>query len=174
MDICEQIASTEAIDLAIKYAIRVNKKVLANKLESIADAKEQKKEKEDAENHRDNFTSDNDSSINVEDIDDIPIPVIKKPDVEIKPLSMSQTLKRINPFLKTGNSPVSSRGKELLFLFRFNFYSTLYCFKSIYLLILLYLLYCDRSSWLKQFTGEASETRINEKRAREAKVKRRF
>ncbi|XP_014482710.1 PREDICTED: WD repeat and HMG-box DNA-binding protein 1 [Dinoponera quadriceps] len=111
VDICEQIASVEAIDMAIKYARRINKRALASKLESIADTKEEKKEKENTENHRDNFTNNDDSNnTHDEEIDDVPLPAIKKPEVEIKPLAMSQTLRRINPFLKSENSSPSVRG----------------------------------------------------------------
>lgn len=120
MDICEQIASVEAIDLAIKYARRINNRALADKLESIANMKEKNNEKVDENSY--NFTNNDDFNINVEvdeEIDDISLPVIKKPDVEIKPLSMSQTLKRINPFLKSGNSPLSPKGKENYTFFNF-------------------------------------------------------
>lgn len=114
MDICEQIASVEAIDMAIKYARRINKRALASKLESIADTKEEKKEKENAENHRDNFGNNDDSSnIHDEEIDDVPLPVLKKPEVEIKPLAMSQ-LRRVNPFLKSESSSPSAKGEQCL------------------------------------------------------------
>ncbi|XP_025153504.1 WD repeat and HMG-box DNA-binding protein 1 isoform X2 [Harpegnathos saltator] len=110
VDICEQIASVEAIDMAIKYARRINKRALASKLESIADMKEEKKEKENTENHQDNFTNDDSNNIHDEETDDVPLPAIKKPEVEIKPLAMSQTLRRVNPFLKSENSSPSARG----------------------------------------------------------------
>lgn len=115
MDICEQIASTKVIDLAIRYALRVSKTALAKKLETIADtridSKDSKEEEEEMENHQDSFTNNGDSSINNQENDDVILPSIKKPEVEIKPLAMSQTLKRVNPFLKAGTSSLSPRGK---------------------------------------------------------------
>ncbi|CAL1674927.1 unnamed protein product [Lasius platythorax] len=114
VDICEQIASTKVIDLAIRYALRASKTALAKKLETIADAKsdskDSKEEEEEMENHQDNFTSNGDSSINNQEDNDVLLPSIKKPEVEIKPLAMSQTLKRVNPFLKAGNSSLSLKG----------------------------------------------------------------
>lgn len=114
MDICEQIASTKVIDLAIRYTLRVSKTALAKKLETIADTKfdsKDSKEEEETGNYQDNFTSNDDSSINNQEDNDVLLPSIKKPEVEIKPLAMSQTLKRVNPFLKAGNSSLSPRGK---------------------------------------------------------------
>lgn len=120
MDICEQIASTKVVDLAIRYALRVSKTALAKKLETIADtrfdSKDSKEEEEEMENHQNSFTSNDDSSINNQEDNDVLLPSIKKPEVEIKPLAMSQTLKRINPFLKAGNSSLSPRGKYYLYL----------------------------------------------------------
>lgn len=112
MDICEQIASTKVIDLAVRYALRVNKMALANKLETIADAKSDSKDskEEDMENHQDDFTS-NGFSVNSQEEDDVSLPPIKKPEIEIRPLAMSQTLKRVNPFLKAGSPSLSPRGK---------------------------------------------------------------
>ncbi|XP_070155887.1 WD repeat and HMG-box DNA-binding protein 1 isoform X2 [Polyergus mexicanus] len=113
VDICEQIASTKVIDLAIRYALRVSKTALAKKLETIADAKsdsKDSKEEEEMENRQDNFTSNGDFSINNQEDNEVLLPSIKKPEVEIKPLAMSQTLKRVNPFLKAGNSSLSPRG----------------------------------------------------------------
>lgn len=110
MDICEQIASVEAIEMAIKYTRRINKRALASKLESIAEMKEKKNEKENIENHQDSFTNNEDSNnVHDEEIDDVPLPAIKKPEVEIKPLAV--TMKRVNPFLKSGSSSPSARGK---------------------------------------------------------------
>ena len=45
VELCEQIASEKVIELAIKYARRINRIALSNKLESIADIKEEEKEK---------------------------------------------------------------------------------------------------------------------------------
>ncbi|XP_071642540.1 WD repeat and HMG-box DNA-binding protein 1-like [Temnothorax longispinosus] len=112
VDICEQIASTKVIDLAIRYALRVNKVALANKLETIADAKSNSKDlkEEDVGNHQDDFTTNGNSSINDQEEDDVSLPSIKKPEIEIKPLAMSQTLKRVNPFLKAGSPSLSPKG----------------------------------------------------------------
>jgi chromosome transmission fidelity protein 4 len=118
VDICEQIASTRAIDLAIRYALRVNKMALANKLETIADAKSDSKDlgEEVTENHQDTFTNIDNFSINNQKEDNVPLLSLKKPEVEIRPLAMSQTLKRTNPFLKAGSSSLSSKGKYYFFL----------------------------------------------------------
>ncbi|XP_071562752.1 WD repeat and HMG-box DNA-binding protein 1 [Temnothorax nylanderi] len=112
VDICEQIASTKVIDLAIRYALRVNKVALANKLETIADAKSNSEDlkEEDVGNHQDDFTTNGNSSINDQEEDDVSLPSIKKPEIEIKPLAMSQTLKRVNPFLKAGSPSLSPKG----------------------------------------------------------------
>jgi len=85
---------------------------LANKLETIADAKSDSKDskEEDTEN-QDDFTSNGNSSVNSQEEDDVSLPSIKKPEIEIKPLAMSQTLKRVNPFLKAGSPSLSPRGK---------------------------------------------------------------
>ena len=117
MDICEQIASTKVIDLAIRYALRSNKMVLANKLETIADAKSDSKDtkEKEMENFQDDFTSNGNfngsQDINSQEDNDVSLPSIKKPEIEIKPLAMSQTLKRVNPFLKAGSPSLSPRGK---------------------------------------------------------------
>lgn len=116
MDICEQIASTKVIDLAIRYALRVNKMTLANKLETIVDAKSDSKDSKE-EDMEDNFTTNGNSSVNDQEEDDVALPSIKKPEIEIKPLVMSQTLKRVNPFLKAGSPSLSPRGKLALFKF---------------------------------------------------------
>lgn len=113
MDICEQIASAKVIDLAVRYALRVSKMALANKLETIADAKSDSKDskEEDTENHQDAFASNGSCSINSQEEDDVCLPPIKKPEIQIKPLAMSQTLKRVNPFLKAGSPSLSPKGK---------------------------------------------------------------
>ncbi|KYM96439.1 WD repeat and HMG-box DNA-binding protein 1 [Cyphomyrmex costatus] len=113
VDICEQIASTKVIDLAVRYALRLNKMALANKLETIADAKSDSKNtrEEEMENHQDDFTSNNSNNQdNNQEDNDVSLPSIKKPEIEIKPLVMSQTLKRVNPFLKAGSPSLSPRG----------------------------------------------------------------
>ncbi|XP_011876288.1 PREDICTED: WD repeat and HMG-box DNA-binding protein 1 [Vollenhovia emeryi] len=113
VDICEQIASTKVIDLAIRYALRVNKMALANKLETIVDAKSDFKDsnEERMENQQDSFTTNGNSSV-VDDQEehDVSLPLIKKAEIEIKPLVMSQTLKRVNPFLKAESPSLSRRG----------------------------------------------------------------
>lgn len=108
VELCEQIASEKVIELAIKYARRINRIALSNKLESIADIKEEEKEK-NIENKDKNETinkSDDESLID-NDVEEFSLNIIKKPDIEIKPLSMTEALsiKRNNPFLKSGNSP---------------------------------------------------------------------
>lgn len=108
VELCEQIASEKVIELAIKYARRINRIALSNKLESIADIKEEEKEK-NIENKDKNETinkSDDESLID-NDVEEFSLNIIKKPDIEIKPLSMTEALsiKRNNPFLKNGNSP---------------------------------------------------------------------
>ncbi|XP_011171190.1 WD repeat and HMG-box DNA-binding protein 1 [Solenopsis invicta] len=116
VDICEQIAPTKVIELAVRYALRVNKMALANKLETIADgkirsdSKDSKEEEEDTENHHDNFANNGDFSIDSQEENDISLPSVKKPEIEIKPLTMSQTLKRKNPFLKAGSPSLSPKG----------------------------------------------------------------
>jgi len=102
------------IDLAIRYALRVNKMTLANKLETIADAKSDSKDskEEDMKNCQDDFTINGNSSVNDQEENDVSLPSIKKPEIEIKPLVMSQTLKRVNPFLKAGSPSLSPRGKK--------------------------------------------------------------
>lgn len=90
---------------------------LANKLETIADgkirsdSKDSKEEEEDTENHHDNFANNGDFSIDSQEENDISLPSVKKPEIEIKPLTMSQTLKRKNPFLKAGSPSLSPKGK---------------------------------------------------------------
>lgn len=113
MDICEQIAPTKVIDLAVRYALRINKMALANKLETIADGKSDFKDSkdEDMKTQEDDFTINGNSCVNDKEEDDVSLPSIKKPEIEIKPLAMSQTLKRVNPFLKAGSPSLSPRGK---------------------------------------------------------------
>ncbi|XP_076237790.1 WD repeat and HMG-box DNA-binding protein 1 [Calliopsis andreniformis] len=111
VELCEQIASEKVIELAIKYARRINRVALSNKLESIADTKEEEKEKETEsnDNNEEKIKSDDEEPDN--DVEDLPfsLNIQKKPDVEIKPLSMTEALsmKRNNPFLKSGNSPTT-------------------------------------------------------------------
>jgi len=153
VDICEEIASTKAIDLAIRYALRINKMALANKLETITDVKSDSKDskgEEVMENHQDTFTNNDNFSINSQEEDNVPLSSLKKPEVEIKPLAMNQTLKRTNPFLKAGSSPLLSRGKYYFFL-------DFKLLKKYFLIIL----YCNRFSRLKHFTRETSKTCIN-------------
>ncbi|XP_029056611.2 WD repeat and HMG-box DNA-binding protein 1 isoform X1 [Osmia bicornis bicornis] len=108
VELCEQMASEKVIELAIKYARRINRIALSNKLESIADIKEEEKEKEveNKNNDEEEIKSDDEPLDNDLNASTILLP-IKKPDIEIKPLSMNETLsmKRNNPFLKSGNSP---------------------------------------------------------------------
>lgn len=94
----------QKLDLAIKYAARINRTALMKKLESIADIKEQ--QDEDNESDAQNDMKNHDDSI-VDDAEEVLLtPVaIRKPEVEIRPLSMSDTLRRSNPFVKNVNSP---------------------------------------------------------------------
>ncbi|XP_043253112.1 WD repeat and HMG-box DNA-binding protein 1 [Colletes gigas] len=111
VELCEQIASETVIELAIKYARRINQVALSNKLESIIDAKEneKEKEKEDEDTNVDDIKSDDEFLSNDIEEPTLSLNIQKKPDVEIKPLSMTEALsmKRNNPFLKSGNSPAS-------------------------------------------------------------------
>lgn len=91
--------------MAIKYAGRLNKIALANKLESIADTKEPDEIIREVGTQEDIF---NDRIEMPEDDELLVTPSVKTPDVEIKPLTPSQTFgRRSNPFLKKGNTPVS-------------------------------------------------------------------
>lgn len=115
VELCEQLASQKVLDLAIKYAARINRTALMKKLESIADIKEQSEQKEsnvqsDMNNH--------DETI-VEDAEEIILTPVatKKPDIEIKPLSMNQTLsmRRSNPFLKNACSQsIAGKKKDVM------------------------------------------------------------
>ncbi|KAK2582311.1 hypothetical protein KPH14_004650 [Odynerus spinipes] len=104
VELCEQIASSKVLDLAIKYAARINRTALMKKIEAIADTKEQ--QNEDKESDVQNDTKNLDESI-VEDTEEVVLTPVtaKKPEVEIRPLSMSDTLRRSNPFVKNANSP---------------------------------------------------------------------
>ncbi|CAK9804293.1 WD repeat and HMG-box DNA-binding protein 1 [Anthophora quadrimaculata] len=121
VELCEQIASEKVIELAIKYARRLNRIALSNKLETIADTKETEKGKGNENENKNKNESENNDNCN-EDVksDDEPLDndikestfsltIAKKPDIEIKPLSISAALsiKRNNPFLKDGNSPTT-------------------------------------------------------------------
>ncbi|XP_054000831.1 WD repeat and HMG-box DNA-binding protein 1 [Hylaeus anthracinus] len=111
IELCEQIASEKVIELAIKYARRINRVALSNKLESIADMREEEKEKEkeNQDTNTDGIKSDDEFLNNDIEEPTISLTIQKKPDVEIKPLSMADALsmKRSNPFLKSGNSPAT-------------------------------------------------------------------
>ncbi|XP_076761304.1 WD repeat and HMG-box DNA-binding protein 1 isoform X2 [Xylocopa sonorina] len=112
VELCDQIASEKVIELAIKYARRINRVALSNKLESIADTKQEENEKENENVNNDNEDiNKNDDELVDNDIEEstLSLNVTKKSDVEIKPLSMNEALsiKRNNPFLKSGNSPAT-------------------------------------------------------------------
>ncbi|KAI4502565.1 hypothetical protein M0802_002477 [Mischocyttarus mexicanus] len=123
VELCEQIASQKVLDLAIKYAGRINRTALMKKLETIAndkekreeeekkeeeeERKEEEKEEEEVENNLQNGTK---NGITI--IDDtkglfLNSMTTKQPDIEIRPLSMTETLsmRRSNPFLKITSSP---------------------------------------------------------------------
>lgn len=92
---------------------------MSNKLESIADAKEEEKEKEDKENSEETIKSDDEIPNNdIEEEPSFSLNITKKPDIEIKPLSMTEVLsiKRNNPFLKSGNSP-TAKGIIIMFFY---------------------------------------------------------
>lgn len=85
---------------------------LANKFESISDKKDQEKNyNHEPEEVEIEFDSHNDDVQVLDTQEDIMLtpPTRKKPDIEIKPLTLSG--KRHNPFAKTGPSP-TSRGKR--------------------------------------------------------------
>ncbi|XP_031834526.2 WD repeat and HMG-box DNA-binding protein 1 isoform X1 [Nomia melanderi] len=120
VELCEQIASEKVIELAIKYARRINRMALSNKLESIADIREEKRDQDQEEKKsRDNDIEEgkSDEEIQNDEIEEstIALTVQKEAEVQIKPLSMSEALsmKRNNPFLKSGNSP-ATKGLALL------------------------------------------------------------
>lgn len=129
VELCEQIASEKVIELAIKYARRINRITLSNKLESIADIKEEEKEKniENRDNNDENINKSDDESLIDNDVEELSLNITKKPDIEIKPLSMTEVLsiKRNNPFLKSGNSPatkgiiikIKKKGKNFFLFF---------------------------------------------------------
>ncbi|KZC07659.1 PREDICTED: WD repeat and HMG-box DNA-binding protein 1 [Dufourea novaeangliae] len=110
VELCEQIASEKVIELAVKYARRINRTALSNKLESIADKRDEENKKEQETENKDNDIDEgkSDDEVQNNEIEEptISLSVQKKPEVEIKPLSMSEalSLKRSNPFLKSGNS----------------------------------------------------------------------
>lgn len=104
VELCQQIASPKVIDLAIKYAARNGKMALANKLESIGDNKIQEQAKQELEKaENDKMTNE----IVVEEEEEEPIlPVLmKKPEIEIRPLTYSQGMMKRNPFKKTKKPP---------------------------------------------------------------------
>lgn len=111
VELCEEIASEKVIELAIKYARRINRVALSNKLESIADtrAEEKENEKEKKDGDKNDIKSDEEVLDNDVEEPTISLNIQRKVDVEIKPLSMTEALsiKRSNPFLKSGNSPTT-------------------------------------------------------------------
>ena len=111
VELCEEIASEKVIELAIKYARRINRVALSNKLESIADTKgeEKENEKKDKDSDKNDIKSDEEVLDNDVEEPTISLNIQKKVDIEIKPLSMTEALsiKRSNPFLKIGNSPTA-------------------------------------------------------------------
>lgn len=106
VELCQQIASQKVIELAIKYAARNNRMALANKLESIGEDKGQQELEQQLENDKDCFENQNNEI--EEELDFAPI--VKKTEIEIRPISLSQGQRRNNPFLKKGNVP-KLRGK---------------------------------------------------------------
>lgn len=107
IDICEQIASEKVLELAIKYAGRIHRMALANKIETIADKKEEESRSNVPDAEEFGFTNHNDRVEAVDSQEDIMLtPTIKpKSDIVIKPMSFSA--KRSNPFRRAGPSPTS-------------------------------------------------------------------
>lgn len=113
IELCEQLATDRVIELAIKYTRKINRVALANKIESIVDARQ-----EDKENERET-NNENDAAERIEDNSElldndtqqstISLFSTKKPEMEIKPLSVTEALsaRRSNPFSKGGNSPAT-------------------------------------------------------------------
>lgn len=117
------------VELAIKYAGRINRMALANRLESIAEQKDKDREAEEAnasgnlENGHENgsYMGTNDALNEVyEEEDDITFTPESTPknDVEIRPLFISPVVgpRRSNPFLKS----TSGTAKGTLFLYIYN------------------------------------------------------
>lgn len=100
---------------------------LANKLETIANEKSESSDSKnrDTENHQDNFANNSSTEFPSQEEDEISLPASKKSEVEIKPLSM--TIKRVNPFLKTGNSSSSPRGKYITLIILFFYFIRYIC-----------------------------------------------
>lgn len=114
---CQQIASQKVLELAIRYAGRINRMALAKKLENVVETKESEYENEETETQEDMFKDDNADII--ED-DEPPLFTLtpKAPAVEIKPLALSQTLgRRSNPFKKRSSTP-TSKGKFYVYYFK--------------------------------------------------------
>ena len=110
LELCQQIASPQVIELAIKYAARNNKMALANKLESIGEKEDLQKLDQEKESH-DDCVEERDNEIMEEPL---LASIIKKTEIEIKPLSFKQIQRKRNPFLKKENSS-AIKGKILLF-----------------------------------------------------------
>lgn len=105
---CQQIASQKVIELAIKYAGQTNRIALANKLEAIAETKESE---EIVKETQDDIFNDRMETETLDEDEELFTPAAKTPDIEIKPLTPSQSFgRRSNPFLKKANTPVS-KGK---------------------------------------------------------------
>ena len=110
VELCEQIASDKVIELAIKYAGRIHRMALADKLEAIAEKKDRQAENQaQKEEEVIEFESHNDEIDVVDTQDDLILTPIAKTtsDIEIRPLTLSG--KRNNPFVKRTESP-SSKG----------------------------------------------------------------
>lgn len=107
VDLCQNIAPQNIIELAIKYASKSGKMALAKKLQNIAEEKN-RKANDDFEEEEDIFAGMEDESGNQnEEIILTPITKQKSEFIEIRPLTAS--LKKRNPFLKKNNSP-STKG----------------------------------------------------------------
>lgn len=112
VDLCEEFASRKVLELAMKYAGRLGQMALVTKLQSVARAKgetEAEAEEEARATERSNGAAANHFEEDIQEVEDddyilptTPEPV--KPVVEIKPISLSG--KRLNPFRKSGKSPM--------------------------------------------------------------------
>lgn len=115
VELCEELAPLKVVELAIKYAGRISRMALANRLESIAEQKDKDKEAEET-NVNGNLgnghgngdymgTNDAFNEAMEEEDEDITFTPESTPrnDVEIRPLFISPVVgaRRSNPFLKS-------------------------------------------------------------------------
>lgn len=105
VDLCQHIASQKVVELAIKYATAIHRQALAKKLQSIAENRNfcRKEEKEkvlvEEEPEKDIFA---------DDVDELEMDIVKEAPIDIRPLPLSQGLRRSNPFSKARTSAAPS------------------------------------------------------------------